>query len=337
MTAGRPIASVLVLAYNHGPYIREALEGVIRQEFDGSFEVLVGDDASSDETGAIALEFAERYPGLVKVISRVHNVGMHANHADLVFRAQGEFIAYCEGDDYWHARDKLQRQVDFLRTHPAVGAVHADFDRIVPAGRGWKRLSRANATLGRSVPEGDVFAALLKGNFIQTCTLCVRTALVRRHLHSGLPIADYPVGDWPLCIHVARYSEISYLDESLAVYRQVDGSAMNSGHASRLRIGLGCLSMVKSLCDHFAVDHAIRLDAVRTAQRAILSLAALAADQDAFRTAWSWLAENDPKSVTARQRLLPLIVRSTLACRVLASVSKVRQAMAVLRDYRRLE
>lgn len=184
---------------------------------------------------------------------------------------------------------------------------------------------------------GDVFTALLGGNFIQTCTLCVRTTLVRRYLEAGLPIAGYPVGDWPLCIYVSRYSEITYLDESLAVYRKVDGSAMNSGHASRLQMARGCLSMINSLCDYFAVDQATRFDAIRSLQRSILSFAALAADEDAFRAAWTWLAENDPESLTARRRLLPLIVRSTLACRVLASISEARQALTALRDYRRIE
>lgn len=332
-----PVASVLVPVYNHGPYLREALQGIVQQVFDGPFEVLVGDDASTDGSGAIALEFATRYPGLVKVVQRPRNVGMHANHQDLVARAQGEFIAYCEGDDYWHAPDKLQRQVDVLRAHPEVGAVHTDFDRIVPAGNGWKRLRASNATLGRDVTEGDVFAALLKGNFIQTCTLCVRADLARRYMASGLPVADYPVGDWPLCIFVSRHSEIAYLDASSAVYRQVEGSAMNSGHASRLRMALGCRSMVAGLCEYFGVDQATRFQAMRSAQRAILSFATLAADRDVFRDAWCWLEANDPGSLSPRRRLLRLIVRSTLACRLLASVGEARRILLVFRDYRRLE
>lgn len=337
MNSARPVVSVLVLAYNHGSYIREALEGIVQQAFDGPFEVIVGDDASSDDTGAIAIEFANRYPGFVKVVQRPVNVGMHANHAGLVALAQGEFIAYCEGDDYWHARDKLQRQVAFLRTHPEVGAVHADFDRIVSVRGGWKALRRSNHAFGREIPVGHVFSELLSGNFIQTCTLCVRTTLVRRYMAAGLPIEDYPVGDWPLCIYVSRFSEINYLGESLAVYRKVQGSAMNSGHASRLQMARGCLSMIESLCDYFAVDSSTRLAAIRMLQCSLLSFAALAGDKDAFGAAWAWLAANDPKSLAGRRRLLPLIVRSNLACRVLARLAGARQTLTLLRDYRRLE
>lgn len=335
MTEARPIVSVLVPTFNHGRYIRQALLSIVGQACDFPFEVLVGDDASSDDTLAIATEFADRYPGRVKVAGRPRNVGGHANFEGLVGLARGTFIAYCDGDDYWNTSHKLQKQVDHLRANPGVGAVHADFDRIVPAGSGWKRLAGSNMALGRRIPAGDVFDALLRENFIQACTLCVRTDLVRRYLGAGLPVAGYPVGDWPLCIHVARHSEIHYLGESMAVYRKVRDSAIHSGHASRLRIALGCRSMVASLCDHFDVDPATRFEAMRMHQRGILSFAVLAGDRRAFGEAWAWLAANDPKALTVRHRLLPLIVRSTFARRVLSRVAESRQAWAVLRGYRR--
>ena len=337
MRGRRPLVSVLVPTFNHGRYIRQALQGIVQQACDFPFEVLVGDDASSDETLAIAMAFADRHPELVKVSALARNVGGHANFEGLVSLARGEFIAYCDGDDYWNTRDKLQRQVDHLRAHPGVGAVHADFDRIVPAASGWKRLAGSNGALGRRIPAGDVFGALLKENFIQACTLCVRTELVRRYLGAGLPVAGYPVGDWPLCIYVARYSEIHYIGESMAVYRKVRDSAIHSGHASRLRIALGCRSMVGSLCDHFDVDPATRFEAMRTLQRGILSFAVLARDRAAFAEAWHWLAAHDPEALTGRHRWLPLIVRSAFACGVLASVAEARQAWAVLRGYRAMD
>lgn len=109
--------SVLMLAWNHEAFIGQAIESILQQQFDGSFELLVGEDSSSDKTLSICLDYQLRYPEIVRVIAHSKNIGMHLNFQSLWNAAHGDYIALCEGDDYWVDHRKLQKQVDFLSEH----------------------------------------------------------------------------------------------------------------------------------------------------------------------------------------------------------------------------
>lgn len=110
--------SIILLSCCHEKYIRQALESILNQETDLCYEVLVGDDASQDGTAGIIQEFAKRYPDIVKPMLRADNVGASYNLYDLICRAQGKYIAILEGDDFWLDKHKLQKQFDFLESHP---------------------------------------------------------------------------------------------------------------------------------------------------------------------------------------------------------------------------
>lgn len=113
--------SICCLAYNHSKYIRQALESMIHQKTDFNFEIIVLDDASTDGTQDIIREFCEKYPDIVKAVFQTENQfskGVPIVNAIFYPRAQGKYIAYCEGDDYWTDMCKLQTQADFLDKHP---------------------------------------------------------------------------------------------------------------------------------------------------------------------------------------------------------------------------
>ncbi len=106
--------SVIVATYNHEKYIGKALESIVSQETDFEIEALVGDDASKDGTGKIVEEYGRSYHNIIKPIIRRKNLGAFKNILDLIKRAEGEYIAFLEGDDYWIDEHKLQKQIDFL-------------------------------------------------------------------------------------------------------------------------------------------------------------------------------------------------------------------------------
>ncbi len=114
-----PLLSIICLTYNHAAFIKETLEGFIRQETDFPFEVIVHDDASTDSTTAIIREYAARYPSLIKPIyQRENQYSLGVPFSTRLFaQARGRYIAYCEGDDYWTDPRKLQIQVDFLEKY----------------------------------------------------------------------------------------------------------------------------------------------------------------------------------------------------------------------------
>lgn len=128
-----PVVSVLVPTYQHGPYIRQCLDGILAQHLNVPWEVVIGEDGSTDGTREICLEYARSHPGRIRVLLNdrkdvVYIEGSptgRRNVIQLYRAAKGAFIALCEGDDVWNSPDKLQTQLDHLRTHPeAVGCYH---------------------------------------------------------------------------------------------------------------------------------------------------------------------------------------------------------------------
>src|SRR5690606_8962533 len=115
-----PVLSIVCLAYNHAGFIRDTLEGFLLQETDFPFEVIVHDDASTDDTAAIIRDYAARFPGVIRpVYQRENQYRLGVPFSTRLFAsARGQYIAYCEGDDYWTDPRKLQIQVDFLEQHP---------------------------------------------------------------------------------------------------------------------------------------------------------------------------------------------------------------------------
>ena len=113
--------SICTLVYNHEPYLRECFDGILMQKTNFAFEVLVHDDASTDNSAAIIREYTAKYPNIFKPIYQTENQyskGIKVNATYQYPRAKGKYIAICEGDDYWTDPLKLQKQVDFLESHP---------------------------------------------------------------------------------------------------------------------------------------------------------------------------------------------------------------------------
>ena len=229
-----PVVSVLMLAYNHEKFLRDAIEGVLLQQVDIPIELVIAEDCSTDATLRIALDYQKRFPSIIRVLTHTNNVGMHLNHRSAVNCCRGKFIAYCEGDDYWTVPDKLSSQISLFSDDATVGAVHSDFDRMI-----WseKKATIHNAVRSQSgfvVPEGYVLDALYLDFFVTTCTVIVRTCLVREYLQSPLASEEFFGVDWPLIAVVSSQSQVRYLPRSTAVYRVADGSAMNRGYKNAL-------------------------------------------------------------------------------------------------------
>ena len=121
-----PVVSVHMITYNHEPDIRQAIEGVMMQKTDFEFELVIGEDASTDKTREICFEYQKRYPDKIRVLWWHENLGKvghpaGGNATRTTAHCRGEFIAFCEGDDYWIDPLKLQKQVNAMRQFPSVG------------------------------------------------------------------------------------------------------------------------------------------------------------------------------------------------------------------------
>ncbi len=118
--------SVLFITYNHEDYIRQALDSVLMQKCSFEFEIVVGEDCSTDSTRDILREYDRKYPGRFNLLFREKNFGRPTmNVYDTGMHCTGDYIAFLEGDDYWTDENKLQKQVDFLDRHPMhMGCTH---------------------------------------------------------------------------------------------------------------------------------------------------------------------------------------------------------------------
>lgn len=121
--------TVYCIVYNHEKYLRDALDGFIMQKTNFKFEVLVHDDASTDNSAEIIHEYELKYPDIIKPIYQKENIysrGIDRTFKYMLPKTRGKYIAWCEGDDYWTSPDKLQKQYDYMEQHPECSLVAHD-------------------------------------------------------------------------------------------------------------------------------------------------------------------------------------------------------------------
>jgi hypothetical protein len=285
----RPLVSIYMATYNHGLYVAQAIEGVLRQRAEFPIELVIGEDGSDDDTRAIVLKYQQRHPEVIRIITGPRNIGAIANGNRCIPLCRGEFFAYCEGDDYWHHPDKLQLQVQALRQNPAAHLVHTDYDRLV----GNRVLRNANARQ-RAVPaQGDqAIISLLYGMSVTTATSLYRKRIIDELRDSGLSSPDWPFGDYPKALYAAMRGPVIYLPISTATYRQVEGSAMNQGRLRSLRMqeaGLACREVFMQAA---GVPEEIRRDVRAHAHRILRAHALLLGDRAGYAAEERWLAAN---------------------------------------------
>lgn len=220
-----PLISCCIITYNHAPYIKQAIESVLSQKHNYSFEIIIADDCSTDGTAEIAKEYQKKYPEIIKLIAQPVNAGASKNFISLLCAATGKYIAYLEGDDYWSNDLKLQKQIEFLETHPEFSICFSnvletfsedlnDPRNVLHGGSGSKTITTIND--------------LLYENYIQTASV-----IFKNKLFSYFPgwYADLMPGDWPLHILNAQFGKIFYDNECMCVHRNYSDGLWSSQKA----------------------------------------------------------------------------------------------------------
>lgn len=220
-----PLVSIDCMAYNHEAYIRKALEGFLMQKTDFTFEVLIHDDASTDQTANIIRKYEKIYPDIIKPIYQKENQyskGVEISKEFQYTRASGKYIAICEGDDYWIDPLKLQKQVDFLEEN-------SDFSMSCHnAITLWEyKQKRPELFTPDDLPSVLGITDVLKGWLIPSASILFRTKLAQQ-----LPDWQSKVynGDYFLHLWCAHHGKIKYFDELMGIYRKniVDGDSMSA-------------------------------------------------------------------------------------------------------------
>ena len=211
--------SVICLTYNHRDYIRECLDGFVKQKTTFPFQVVVHDDASTDGTAEIVREYAERYPDIITPILQTENQWSKGKTLSKTFIypvLQGEYVAFCEGDDYWTDENKLQKQVDFLDANPDFAiCFHAVQIYWQETGLSKKVFPTRAYCFNKDVLTLE---DLLKHNFMQPNGVLLRWRFYRDS-YDLIPDKILP-GDWFLFLLHAELGKIKFIPDVMGVYRR---------------------------------------------------------------------------------------------------------------------
>lgn len=213
----QPLVSVVCLVYNHASYLRKTLDGFMEQQTTFPFEIVIHDDASTDGSRAIIEEYAQRYPDVFVPILQTENQYSKKVKISKTFiypKCRGEYIAFCEGDDYWSDPHKLQMQVDFLAQNPQCSMCVHDTMRIDPDGESLN-IRINGCTAERDYSADDVIAADGGGLFHFSSVLARRNVALERPAAFDIP----GIGDYPLAIYGSTCGNVHYLGKVMSCYR----------------------------------------------------------------------------------------------------------------------
>lgn len=232
------VVSVRCTVYNHGPFLRQCLDGIIMQQADFRYEAFVHDDASTDESAAIIREYADKYPDIIKPYFEKENL---YSKKDGRFRAltyspsylRGKYISLCEGDDYWTDPLKLQKQVSYLETHPECAMV---FGNALEHWEGTNKPDRIFSNLTDRDYDPDETS---RGWIIPTATVMFRREVLNTELYAKFS-ADRKIitGDLPLWLTCATVGTLHGFSDIFSVYRRLPSGFMLKMHAEH-RIAMG--------------------------------------------------------------------------------------------------
>ena len=218
MAAGAPEVSVIMLTYNHEPWIAQSIESVLAQETPFEVELLVSEDCSTDGTRAIVLDYARRHPGRIRTFLSERNLCSNEVFARALRAARGRYVASLDGDDYWTSPHKLRKQVEYLRAHPECALCHHDVAVLFDDAPDTTGDPRSFNEL--RPPDVAGLDRLLRDCFVAACS-----PLIRRDAIADLPAwyDEAELADWALYIIAAQHGTLGYLDERLGVYRRHGG------------------------------------------------------------------------------------------------------------------
>jgi glycosyltransferase involved in cell wall biosynthesis len=210
-----PDVSIAMLTYNHSNYIVNAIEGILMQQTDYTYKIIIAEDCSTDNTREIIIKYQNKYPDKFKLILQDKNVGPQINNYNLLTNLEGKYIAALEGDDYWIDPLKLQKQLDFLENNPDYGIVFTDY--ILIDKNNIQIRDNKIDKIRDLYKSGNVFFDLLQGNFIPTLTVCLR----KEALDPLLYLMNKPhIIDYWIWFHISIFFKVKYLPSITAAYRR---------------------------------------------------------------------------------------------------------------------
>ena len=224
----RPEVSIICCTYNHEPYIRDALDSLLAQKTSFSIEILIHDDASTDNTAAIIEEYAKAYPYVVKPMYQKENQyskGIDVRQVNYE-RARGKYITFCDGDDFWIDQYKLQRQYDYLeKTKNCVLSVHAS--KIVDENGQFVGNLCAPSKMNRFYDTPELIKR--DGNLFVKSSMFFRANVVKNRpsLFMNAPMKDYV-----FILYLSLFGQVHFMRDVMSCHRMKAPEFWSSAHVA---------------------------------------------------------------------------------------------------------
>ena len=214
-----PLVSVCMTTYNHEHYIAEAIESVITQRVNFAFEIVIGEDCSTDNTLTICRDYQSRYPEIIRIVTSENNIGMHANYRRTIESCSGKYIAMLDGDDYFTDPNKLQMQVDALQSTGAAMCYTRS-----------ERRSDSDSAIYPPLAElHTTFDKMLILNTAENCTtLALRSKILDYYTEVEPEKKGWKTDDLPMWLWFSATQKIVAIDRVTAVHRVLTTSVSHS-------------------------------------------------------------------------------------------------------------
>jgi glycosyltransferase involved in cell wall biosynthesis len=323
----QPLITVFTSSYNHEKYLDEYFHGLLAQTYK-NVQLIIVDDNSSDQSW----EKIRSYEGKLKaqfssvLIERHENIGPSRELIRLLDQVKGDIFCLLQSDDYY-LPEMLEEHVRYLRSHPEVGAVHSEVDYIYG-----RRIERRHwQTIGKPIPSGEIFEALLLDNFIMCCSFSCRTELFRKHVRLEDHLAKgYVAGDYAIFLDLARHTKFGYINKSLARYRVLQDSQIHSTDLQRaFEIEKNYQQIKLDYIEKYGASDKARSLAIEGKHQADFIYGFKMNQPDQCLQAYEWLMQNNP----ARYKALPFrVLALSVRNRYLWKVVSLFESMRVVQD-----
>ena len=250
----KPKVTTIITSYNHEKFIEKAILSALNQRGDFIHEIIISDDGSTDNTPNIIKQFAEKYPNLIKNISKATNTGISNNMKSCFENATGDFIAVLEGDDYWIDTHKIEKQSQFLINNKDCSMVFSNI-LITNAKKNISHTNKNQVNMKDKISESDL--CQINGfNCLCNFSCCMfRTELIKKIPNC---LYDGRLSEIPLQFLFLRYGLIGHINKIMSIYRQHENGVWSGSNSTeKLKQSLHCLIQVTKICSEKAYEKVI--------------------------------------------------------------------------------
>ena len=214
--------SVVTTTYNQERFIEQCLKGIVNQKTTFPFQLIISDDGSTDNTRNIIRKYQKKYPDIIKPIFREKNLGPMRNFVETLNEAHTEYVALCDGDDYWTDNNKLQMQVDFLEKNKEY-TICFHKNKII-----YDDNSKEPDVYPKEMKETLTIEDLYKINFMTANTVVYRWAFKNKNSFKNIFPSNVRPGDYFAHLYHAKIGKIHYIDKEMSCYR-IQSESMTYG------------------------------------------------------------------------------------------------------------